>query len=238
MRQKEGLLMIGKVTIPVLVMGLVLLTGCAAGGTDGPGDEPTQAPEPSTLPPALRGEGTDRDQHATQRAKEDLARHLDVDVKGIDVISLEAVDWPDASLGCPEPGKLYAQVITAGYRIVLQAAGQQYPYHTDSEAKQVVHCSDDQKRLETMRQKSSPEQAIVAARQDLAVRLGVALDDVVVARVTEEMFPAGDLGCPCPGCPQSSMTGLVGGQRIILTTGGKEYEYRARGMAERFCGER
>jgi hypothetical protein len=231
--------MIGKVTIPILLMGLLLLTaGCATGGTDAPNDEPTRVLEPSPLPPALRGAGTDRARDASQRAEEDLSRHLNVDSGDISVISLDAVDWPDASLGCPKPGQLHAQVITPGYRIVLQAAGQQYEYHSDSEAKQVVRCQDDQERLQTMQQKSSPEQAQISAQQDLASRLGIDIDEVVVSRVTEEMFPAGDLGCPCPGCPKSPMTGLVNGQRIILTVGDREYEYRARGMAVLYCGER
>jgi len=66
-----------------------------------------------------------------QLAKEDLARRLDVSVSEISVISVEAVDWPDTSLGCPQPGMAYAQVITPGYLIVLGAAAQNYEYHTD-----------------------------------------------------------------------------------------------------------
>jgi hypothetical protein len=55
---------------------------------------------------------------------------------------VEAVDWSDTSLGCPEPGMAYAQVITPGYLIVLGAAGQTYEYHTD-EHSSVVLCRGD-----------------------------------------------------------------------------------------------
>ena len=73
-----------------------------------------------------------------QMAKEDLARRLELSVSEISVISVEAVDWPDTSLGCPEPGMMYAQVITPGYLIVLGAAGQNYKYHTDTEQRALL----------------------------------------------------------------------------------------------------
>ncbi len=54
------------------------------------------------------------------------------------MIEFEAVDWRDSSLGCPEPGKSYLQVITPGYRVVLQADGQTYEYHTNREDRAVL----------------------------------------------------------------------------------------------------
>ena len=77
-----------------------------------------------------------------QMAKEDLARRLELSVSEISVISVEAVDWPDTSLGCPEPGMMYAQVITPGYLIVLDAKGQTCEYHSD-EGQLVVLCQGD-----------------------------------------------------------------------------------------------
>jgi len=223
----------------LLLLGLMFVAAaCSGPGADTPGAEPAQPLEPSPLSPALHPHSANRAQDAAERARDDLASRLDLDSAEISVVSVEAVDWPDASLGCPEPGRLYAQVITPGYRILLEARGQRYEYRADSEATQVVRCQDDQERLQTMRQKSSPEQAVVTAQQDLASRLGIAIDEVTVTRVTDEMFPAGDLGCPCPGCPASPQTGLVSAQRIILAAKDKEYEYRARGMAVLFCGER
>jgi hypothetical protein len=217
---------------------MLVAAGCAAPGLEAPADESGQPLEPSPLPSPLHGASANRAQDAARRAIDDLAGRLNLDSAKISLISVQAVDWPDASLGCPEPGKVYAQVVTPGYRIVLEVGEARYVYHSDSEAERVIRCQDDQERLQTMRQKSSPEQAVITAQQDLAARLGIAVDAVTVSRVTEEMFPAGDLGCPCPGCPSSPMTGLVSGQRIILVARDKEYEYRARGMAVLFCGER
>jgi len=47
------------------------------------------------------------------------------------LVSAEPVEWPDTSLGNPQPGMFYAQVITPGYKIILEADSHQYEYHTD-----------------------------------------------------------------------------------------------------------
>jgi hypothetical protein len=64
-------------------------------------------------------------------ARRDLAQRLKRTEATISVASIEAVDWSDASLGCPEPGMVYAQMITPGYRLILVANGERYEYHTD-----------------------------------------------------------------------------------------------------------
>lgn len=50
-----------------------------------------------------------------------LAEHNILPIKNIEVISVKAVQWPDSSLGCPQPGMMYAQVITSGYQVTLIA---------------------------------------------------------------------------------------------------------------------
>lgn len=72
-------------------------------------------------------------------AKQDLAQRLGVSVDSITVREVEEVEWRDSSLGCPEPGKAYLQVITPGYKIILEAQGKSYEYHTDR-GKNVVLC--------------------------------------------------------------------------------------------------
>jgi hypothetical protein len=51
---------------------------------------------------------------------------------------MEEQQWSDTSLGCPQEGFMYAQVITPGYLIVLEAQGQTYEYHTDTQANVVL----------------------------------------------------------------------------------------------------
>ena len=74
-------------------------------------------------------------------AREDLASRKGIDKDDITVVNIEPVDWPDASLGCPEPGKMYAQVITPGYRILLSYKKEKYKYHSDKENR-VVYCDN------------------------------------------------------------------------------------------------
>ncbi len=64
------------------------------------------------------------------QAIEDLAQRESISSTEIEVISVEEVVWPDSSLGCPQPGMRYRQVLQDGMRIILQAGGRQYAYHS------------------------------------------------------------------------------------------------------------
>jgi hypothetical protein len=120
-----------------LVLSLLIaasLTGCAPRlastdpGSAVPGDPATAAtvtPIPSVVP-----EGTDWPLPA-QAARRELAESLHLSSDDVRLLSVDAVDWPDASIGCPRLGVLYVPVVTPGYRITLEAGGKNYVYHTD-----------------------------------------------------------------------------------------------------------
>lgn len=57
------------------------------------------------------------------------------------IVAVEARDWPDSSLGCPQPGRAYSQIITPGYRLVVRANGQEYEYHTSARTTMIVRCT-------------------------------------------------------------------------------------------------
>jgi hypothetical protein len=63
-------------------------------------------------------------------AKEDLVARLGIDIYKIELLSFEAVTWRDGSLGCPQPGMGYIQVLIDGHRILLRAEGKVYHYHS------------------------------------------------------------------------------------------------------------
>ncbi len=65
------------------------------------------------------------------QARADLATRLGVRPEVIDLKKAETVQWSDSSLGCPQPGYFYAQVITPGFLIVLDSGGKEYSYHSD-----------------------------------------------------------------------------------------------------------
>lgn len=82
---------------------------------------------------AVQGEAVAGDDKAAtvEAARKDLAQRLMVPEASIEQVGpVEEVTWPDASLGCPEPGMIYAQVLTPGYRFKLQGGGQVYTYHS------------------------------------------------------------------------------------------------------------
>lgn len=70
-------------------------------------------------------------QEAGQAAVNFIAVHTGRPHSGIQVVNVEAVDWPDACLGVPIPNAMCAQVVTPGYRVSLSAEGQTYEVHTD-----------------------------------------------------------------------------------------------------------
>jgi hypothetical protein len=68
------------------------------------------------------------------------ASDLGVSPDQLTIIAVEARDWPDSSLGCPQPGRAYSQIVTPGYRLVVQANGRQYDYHTNRTT-MIVRCT-------------------------------------------------------------------------------------------------
>ena len=66
-------------------------------------------------------------------AREDLAERVDAGLDEIVVQDVKEAEFPDASLGVPEPDKAYAQVITPGFVIRLEAGGKTYEYHAAGE---------------------------------------------------------------------------------------------------------
>jgi hypothetical protein len=59
----------------------------------------------------------------------DAARRTGLRRAELKVLSAEAVIWSDGSLGCPEPGMMYTQALVPGYRVRVQASGQELDYH-------------------------------------------------------------------------------------------------------------
>ena len=53
-----------------------------------------------------------------------------------------SVTWSDASLGCPQEGFAYAQVITPGYKLLFSHEGAVYAVHTNDDGSHAVVCED------------------------------------------------------------------------------------------------
>jgi hypothetical protein len=68
-----------------------------------------------------------------------IADELGLSPETIQVVSATPQVWPDASLGCPQPGQVYAQMLTPGYLVVVDAGGESIEFHTDEQGN-VVRC--------------------------------------------------------------------------------------------------
>jgi hypothetical protein len=76
-----------------------------------------------------------------EKAKEDLAQRLSITIAEISLAKAEEVVWSNASLGCPQTGMAYADVLTPGYLILLEANDAVYEYHT-SKGTEVIYCKN------------------------------------------------------------------------------------------------
>jgi hypothetical protein len=113
------------------VMLALTVSACAMG--------PTMGAEEDSVPPiSVPGD-------LLEEVRADAAKRSGRSVSELKVVSAEAVTWSDASLGCPQPEMLYAQVLTPGYRIVLQAGETRFDYHAGSTGKFVL-CPPDRAR--------------------------------------------------------------------------------------------
>jgi hypothetical protein len=171
----------------------------------------------------------------------DLSKRLNIQIDTIEVISVQSKQWADGSLGCPQPGMVYAQVLTSGYQIILKAANQLYEYHTDT-GRSAILCNFNLPAVaQTAPTQSSAYEIRVHANQGWQ-NTGIALnkgDKVIVAYVSDLWFTsAGDGGghdasggpsswtCSDPGCheplhdfPKYALIGKVNDSSEILKVG-------------------
>ena len=95
----------------LLVSICSLLIACEGSAPDAP-----PGPKPGSMPL------TD----PTDIAKQTVADFLSLPLSEITRVSIESKNFADASLECPVSGMAYAQVITPGHRVVVEADGRRF----------------------------------------------------------------------------------------------------------------
>lgn len=123
----------------------VLLAACSPVGaaptaTAMPVASPTSIQRPIPSPTSMGWETwpTNTASTAITVAVVDLARQLSVTQDQIHVGQVERVMWSDSCLGVRRAGETCAMRTTPGYRVILEAAGQRYQYHTDLKGEALV----------------------------------------------------------------------------------------------------
>ena len=66
---------------------------------------------------------------------------LNIAPSQITVVSATEENFPNTALGCEKEGTVYSEVITPGYKVLLQANEQFYDYRLD-QAKQIMLCEN------------------------------------------------------------------------------------------------
>jgi hypothetical protein len=154
-----------------------------------------------------------------------------------ELLSADAMEWPDASLGCPEQDKLYAQALTRGYRVVLREGRMVHVVHVSGAdavvcGKPLATAELQPEAVVDPHEADAPEpsepaqKALVAqAREHLARRLSIELDAIAFVKLKEVVWPDRSLGCPRPGMlyPQVPQDGSL----IVLRAAGRSYAYHA-----------
>ncbi|MGH9320270.1 MAG: hypothetical protein ACRD21_20995 [Vicinamibacteria bacterium] len=191
-------------------------------------------------------------EEAVKLATEALVLETGLEPLEVEVRRASPVDWPDESLGCPEPGERYPQVVTSGYRVTLQARGEIHSVHVG--AGRAVVCeggmqarpgasdrgSSVEAELENAPAIPLPEsprlrELAMAARADLSRRLEVKPEAIDLLEVEEVVWRDASLGCPKPGrlYPQATREG----HRVRLRFGKRIYAYHSGAAGEPFLCE-
>jgi hypothetical protein len=136
--------------------------------------------------------------------------------------------WNDGSLGCPQPGEFYIQILINGHWVVLQVEGVEYDYRV-SDSGHFILCEGKGMppitTPDTEAQTDNP--LVILAKEDLAERLGVTLDQIELLSFEEVVWPDASLGCPQPGMAYIQM--LQDGALIRLSAEGQVYDYPSGG---------
>lgn len=74
---------------------------------------------------------------AAIKARDFLAAQLGISTDEITVVRAEAVEWSDSCLGLGQADEICAQMITPGYKVILEVKGSQYELHTDQNGENI-----------------------------------------------------------------------------------------------------
>jgi hypothetical protein len=162
-----------------------------------------------------------------------LTKRLAINGDAVKVLDATPVEWPDAALGCPEKGMVYAQMVVPGYRLHLRVDDLTHDVHVGGG--RAVVCGEP-----TPTASESTIATVVRlrdlARRDLALRLKLPEKDVQVTLVRPTTWPDAGLGCPEPGRTYETIE--TRGFLIELRARGKVHRYHSDQARVVACDER
>ncbi|MDX1621812.1 MAG: hypothetical protein R3320_12520 [Nitriliruptorales bacterium] len=126
--------------IAALAVVSMLSVGCGGGDITEPGagsgsPSPTAGDEAASPPPGL--------DDVIAEARSLVGEAAGVSEDDVELIEASEVTWPDGALGCPQPDQMYTQALVEGYRIVMEADGEEFYVH-GAENQSPFICEDPQ----------------------------------------------------------------------------------------------
>ena len=142
-----------------------------------------------------------------------LSGKLGLPVEKITLVSTEAVTWPNGCLGIVRIGVMCTQAQVPGFRIILEANGYKYEFHTNLDGSIVQLAKGAQISNAT-------EQTVI---KQLADNLGLQESDISVVSSADVKFVDTCLGVAMPNvmCAQVVTPGHI----VVLEANGVQYEY-------------
>lgn len=152
------------------IIAVALLNGCGQQAAAVPTAQPTTLPVPTNIPtistsatvvsaspttppttattataPAVRVTDSPVAQSQSEQIGDRALRNLQALPQAgagpLKVQQVEAQEWSDSGLGCPDPAVRYLTVITPGYKVTLSDGSTTYAVHTNDDGSVMVWCN-------------------------------------------------------------------------------------------------
>jgi hypothetical protein len=116
-------------------IALLLITLMAAACSPAAPVTPTSTPAP---PPTPTDTPVPKE---TDEITDNLVDHLEktygLEAGGIEIVEKQSAEWRDSCLGVGQPGEPCLQVLTSGYRIILDTPQGRFRFHTDRSGRNI-----------------------------------------------------------------------------------------------------
>ncbi len=137
----------------LLIGASLLLVACGADEEPGaiddrPADGTDEDSDDGSADPDAGDPAAGSNSREATIAAADASERTGVPAEDVEIVSFEMVTWPDGALGCPAPGESYTMALVEGYRLVVEADGEELTYH-GALGEDPFYCEDPQDPAES-----------------------------------------------------------------------------------------
>ena len=133
-----------RIAFGLVVACIAFLAGCSPALTPSSPPAATATIIPPRATPALNLTPVIESAEFFVRAlvANEAAKHTGADPFSVNIDRVEVKVWPDAGLGCGQPGQAYTQGTITGWLLEVKAGTKTLEYHTDQNADKIVLCKE------------------------------------------------------------------------------------------------